>query len=151
LGIWKRTEISSVQSYSKRSCLYNWHCPLLRVMWSSGFTPGMMPHARSSRLIFASHAVDGQSGCNGIHPQHTRGMISVPIPRYHTLVYQTNSSCAWIYTFLYKVTLTQITDLAACGLGCDTVYEGVSKSFRTESITKHSLISNIKGYGGKTH
>jgi hypothetical protein len=34
-------------------------------------------------------------------------------------------------------------------------YQGVSKSFRTESITeknnKHSLRSNTKGYGGKTH
>jgi hypothetical protein len=37
-------------------------------------------------------------------------------------------------------------------------YEGVSKSFRTESITKytlatieHSLRRNIKGYGGKTY
>jgi hypothetical protein len=37
-------------------------------------------------------------------------------------------------------------------------YESVSKSFRTESITKytlnknkHSLRSNAKGYGGKTH
>jgi len=39
-----------------------------------------------------------------------------------------------------------------------TIYEGVSKSFRTESITKytrnnnkHSLRSNTKGNGDKTH
>jgi hypothetical protein len=33
------------------------------------------------------------------------------------------------------------------------IYEGVSKSFRTESINnnKHSLRSNKKNYGGKTH
>jgi hypothetical protein len=37
------------------------------------------------------------------------------------------------------------------------MYEDVSKSFRTESITKqkknnkHSLTSSTKGYGGKTH
>jgi hypothetical protein len=35
------------------------------------------------------------------------------------------------------------------------MYEGVSKSFGTESITKynnkHSLRRNTKGYGGKTH
>jgi hypothetical protein len=35
------------------------------------------------------------------------------------------------------------------------IYEGLSKSFRTQSITnnknKHSLGSNVKGYGGKTH
>jgi hypothetical protein len=43
-------------------------------------------------------------------------------------------------------------------LGLETrgrINEGVSKSFRTESITKcnnkHSLRSNTKGYGGKTH
>jgi hypothetical protein len=39
-----------------------------------------------------------------------------------------------------------------------TSYDGVFKSFRTESITKYtvnnnkqSLRSNTKGYGGKTH
>jgi hypothetical protein len=39
-----------------------------------------------------------------------------------------------------------------------SVYEGVSKSFRPESINeiyaynnKHSLSSTTKGYGGKTH
>jgi hypothetical protein len=38
------------------------------------------------------------------------------------------------------------------------LHDGVSKSFRTESIpeiyaynNKHSLRSNTKGYGGKTH
>jgi hypothetical protein len=30
------------------------------------------------------------------------------------------------------------------------LYDGVSKSFRTES-NKHSLRSNTKGYGGKTY
>jgi len=37
----------------------------------------------------------------------------------------------------------------------ELTYEGTSKSFRTESITKykhkHSLRSNKKGYSGKTH
>jgi hypothetical protein len=32
------------------------------------------------------------------------------------------------------------------------VYEGVSKSFRTEPIRKYTLTEiNTKGYGGKTH
>jgi hypothetical protein len=31
------------------------------------------------------------------------------------------------------------------------VYEGVSKSFRTERNKQHLLRSNAKGYGGKTH
>jgi hypothetical protein len=42
------------------------------------------------------------------------------------------------------------------GKVCST-YKGVSKSFRTESITKYTLTtintlrSNTKDYGGKTH
>jgi hypothetical protein len=44
-----------------------------------------------------------------------------------------------------------------CDLFILKKYEGVSKSFRTESNemyaynNKHSLISNTEGYGGKTH
>jgi hypothetical protein len=44
------------------------------------------------------------------------------------------------------------------GRGNEEEYEGTSKTFRTESITKytlttkkHSLRSNTKVYGGKTH
>jgi hypothetical protein len=49
-------------------------------------------------------------------------------------------------------------DMKAYKQRVETSYEGVSKSFRTESITKlyaynnkHTLRSNTKGYGGKTH